>query len=98
MNREFVKKLVKAEMLRYEALKEILPENMKSRLKGIEREAGSLIKDIAFEFMAESLFKQEDQGQEETSRADHKFAAKNTPDKSGGAAEKTVRQVEVDFN
>jgi len=98
MNREFVKKLVKAEMLRYEALKEILPESMKSRLKGIEREAGSLIKDIAFEFMAEGLLRPEDRGQEESSRADRKFAAKDTPDKSGGAAKKTARRVEVDFN
>ncbi len=87
MNREFVKKLVKAEMLRYEALKEILPDNMKDRLKSFEREAGSFIKDIAFDLMAEGLIRPDSKEQEEPSRADSQFAAK-----------KTVRKVQVDFN
>ncbi len=87
MNREFLKKLVKAELLRYEALKEILPENMKNRLESLERDAGCLIKDIAFDLMAEGLIRPGSKEQEEPSRADSQFAEK-----------KTVRKVQVDFS
>lgn len=68
MNREFVKKLVKAELLRYEALKEILPDKMKDRLKSFEKEAGSFIKDIALELMSESIRGTESKEQEEPSK------------------------------
>lgn len=47
MNKEFIKKMIKAETLKYEALKEILPEKVRKRVDDIEKEAFSLIKDIA---------------------------------------------------
>jgi hypothetical protein len=49
MNKEFVKKLVKAEMLRYEAFKEILPGSARKMVDGFEKNAGELIRELAVE-------------------------------------------------
>ncbi|MHC1685180.1 MAG: hypothetical protein AB6733_19965 [Clostridiaceae bacterium] len=53
MKKEFVKKMLKAELLRYEAIKEILPENIKSSISKIEKDAAEVIKDLAIEFLKE---------------------------------------------
>ncbi len=54
MNKEFIKNIIKSEILRYEAFKEILPKDVKSKLEGFEKEAVSLMKDIAIEIVAEN--------------------------------------------
>ena len=46
MNKEFVKKMIMAEQLRYEAIKEILPDNIRKKVDDIEKEAFELIKEI----------------------------------------------------
>lgn len=51
MRKEFIKKMVKAELLRYEAIKEILPENVKNNINKIEKDAVEVIKDLAIEFL-----------------------------------------------
>lgn len=51
MRKEFVKKMLKAELLRYEAIKEILPENIKNNINKIEKDAAEVIKDLAIEFL-----------------------------------------------
>lgn len=51
MRKEFVKKMLKAELLRYEAVKEILPENIKGCINKIEKDAAEIIKDLAIEFL-----------------------------------------------
>ncbi len=64
MNKEFTKNIIKSEILRYEAFKEILPKDVRSRLEGFEKEAVSLMKDIAIEIVAENSKKEEREGKE----------------------------------
>lgn len=86
MNKEFVKKMIKAEILRYQAIKEILPDNVKVRVDSLEKDAGKLLKDIALEFVTENLF-----GQDSSSQS-----SMDTTSKSEG--NKSVKRVQVDFN
>lgn len=51
MNKEFVKKMIMAEALKYEAIKEIIPECMKKNLESFEKEAITTLKDVAFELL-----------------------------------------------
>lgn len=55
MNKEFVKKIIKAERLRYEAVKEILPNKLRERVEIFETDAFMLIKDIAMEMVKEDV-------------------------------------------
>lgn len=59
MNKEFIKKIIKSEILRYEAFKEILPEDVKKKVEGFEKEAVSVMKDIAFEIITDNSNKKE---------------------------------------
>lgn len=86
MNKEFAKKLIKAEILRYQAIKEILPEGMKHGIETLERDAGNLLKDIAMEIISENFSRQEN-----VSRPEQDNTGK-TEDK------KAVKRVDVDFN
>ncbi len=86
MNKEFVKKMIKAEILRYQAIKEILPDNVKVRVDSLEKDAGKLLKDIALELVTENLFRQDNSSQ-------------STMDKTSKPEEnKSVKRVQVDFN
>lgn len=60
MNKEFIKKMIKAETLKYEALKEILPDKVRKRVDDIEKEAFSLIKDIAIYMIQEEKDEKEE--------------------------------------
>lgn len=51
--------MIKSEILRYEGLKEILPENAKKKLEGFEKEVMEMMKDIAFEIVSDSSNKHE---------------------------------------
>jgi len=53
MNKEFLKKIIKAERLKYEAIKEIMPVSMRKKVDDFEKEALNLIKDIAIETIQE---------------------------------------------
>jgi N-glycosylase/DNA lyase len=55
MNKEFVKKMIKAEKLRYEAIKEILPNNLREKIDSLEKDAFNLIKDFALEMIKEDI-------------------------------------------
>jgi DNA-directed RNA polymerase beta' subunit len=60
MNKEFIKKMIKAEALKYEAIKEILPDKVRKRVDDIEKEAFSLIKDIAIYMIQEEKDEKEE--------------------------------------
>ena len=60
MNSEIIKKLIKIEKLKYEIIKDILPEKVLHRLNKFEKEAAMVIKDIALEIMQESSEKAEE--------------------------------------
>ncbi|MBP3888313.1 MAG: hypothetical protein J6F30_11835 [Cellulosilyticum sp.] len=57
MNKSFVKKLVKAKLLEYEAIKEILgdkmPESLKEMAKELEKDVMDIAKEIIWEKMSE---------------------------------------------
>lgn len=53
MNKEFIKKMIKSERLKYEAIKEILPECAKKRVDLFESNAADLIKELAIEIITE---------------------------------------------
>lgn len=53
MNKEFVKKMMKAKMLEYEAIKELIPSNMKDKVESCEKELIGTFKDIALEMIIE---------------------------------------------
>ncbi|MCB2291396.1 hypothetical protein LGK97_16840 [Clostridium sp. CS001] len=54
MNSEIIKKLIKIEKLKYEVIKDILPEKALLKLNNFEKEAMTIIKDIALDFINES--------------------------------------------
>lgn len=86
MKKEFIKKMIKAEILRYQAIKEILPEHVKGRVNSFEKDAEKLLKDIAYELVAENFLGQNSSNQ-------------TTTDTAGiSEAEKSVKRVQVDFN
>lgn len=53
MNKEFIKKIIMAEKLKYEAVKEIMPDNLRQRVERTEKEAFDLLRDVAFEMIKE---------------------------------------------
>ncbi|HEY5586343.1 MAG TPA: hypothetical protein VIK78_17865 [Ruminiclostridium sp.] len=55
MNKEFVKKIIKAEMLKYQAIKEIMPNNLREKVETFEKDAFNLFKDIAIEIIKEDV-------------------------------------------
>lgn len=59
MNKEFVKKIIKAEKYKYEAIKEILPTPLKKRVETFEKEALALFKEVALEIVKEDRKEEE---------------------------------------
>jgi hypothetical protein len=55
MNKEFVRKIIMAEQLKYEAIKEILPDNIRKKVDNVEKEAFELIKEVAFDIIKENM-------------------------------------------
>lgn len=55
MNKEFIKKIIKAEKLKYEAIKEILPDNLRKRMDSFEKDTLDILRDIALEIMEEEM-------------------------------------------
>jgi hypothetical protein len=82
MNKEFVKKMIKAKRLEYEAIKEVMPERLKDRIDTFEKEAFSLIKDLAIEIISEDA---------------HKKSKSNSNDNYNKDS-KNVKKISVDFN
>ena len=53
MNKEFVKKMLQAKKLEYEALEEILPDSIKEKRKKIVSEFKDIIRDVIIEDITE---------------------------------------------
>lgn len=56
MNKEFVKKIIKAKKLECEAIMEIMPEPVKRRVEKFEKEAIDLSKEIILELINDKEF------------------------------------------
>lgn len=74
MNKEFIKKMIKAEMLKYEAIKEVLPENTKKHISTLEREAVDFLKDIAMEMIKDDKECGENETKKETKKVKVDFS------------------------
>lgn len=68
MNKEIIEKLIKIEKLKYEVIKDILPEKALNRLNDFEKEAALVLKDITMDFMRESTEKDEVESKNEIKR------------------------------
>jgi len=55
MNKELVKKIIKAKKYEYEIIKEMLPNNLRSKVEELEKDALNLVKDAVIEVMKEDL-------------------------------------------
>lgn len=55
MNSSFVIKMIKSEMLKYEAMKELLPECLKTRVDCAQEELKDIIMQLAQEVYSENL-------------------------------------------
>lgn len=55
MNKEFAKKIIRAKMLEYEALKEIMPNSIKNKIDDIEKEAINLFKEVAIDLLQDEV-------------------------------------------
>lgn len=55
MNKEFIKKMIKAKKFEYDAIKELMPDFMKRRIKVAETDTINLLKDIALEMINEEI-------------------------------------------
>lgn len=82
MNKEFAKKVIKAKRLEYEAIKEVMPERLKDRIDTFEKEAFSLIKDLAIEIISEDA---------------HEKSKSNSNDNCNKDS-KNVKKISIDFN
>ena len=76
MNKEFAKKMINAKRLEYEAIKEVMPENLRDRIDTFEKEAFSLIKDLAIEILSEGAHEKSQCNSENDSNKDSKNVKK----------------------
>ena len=56
MNKEFVKKIIKAKRLEYEAIMEIMPDTVKKRAEKFQKDAVDLSKEIILDFIKDEEF------------------------------------------
>lgn len=68
MYREFMKKMIKAKKLEYEAIKEILPDSVKGKVEEAEKNAIDLFKDIAVDIMTEEVKNGKQEGEREVKK------------------------------
>ena len=68
MYREFMKKMIKAKKLEYEAIKEILPDSVKGKVAEAEKNAIDLFKDIALDIMTEEVKNGKQEGEREVKK------------------------------
>ena len=74
MNKEFIKKVLKAEKLKYEALKEILPDSLREKVNSLEKDAFSLLKDVALELIKEDVKEQSSTDKKMTKKVNVDFS------------------------
>ena len=82
MNKEFAKKMIKAKKLEYEAIKEVMPEGLRDRIDTFEKEAFSLLKDLAIEILSEDAHEK----------------SKCNSDDNCNKDNKNIKKISVDFN
>lgn len=74
MNKEFLKKIIKAERLKYEAIKEILPEGARKKIDDFERNTMNLLKEVVFELIEEEQGTIEEKNKGKTKKVEVDFS------------------------
>lgn len=74
MNQEFIKKMMMAEKYKYEAIKEILPINLRKKVEAFEKDALNLLKDAALEIINENLQEDSKENKKTTKKVDVDFS------------------------
>lgn len=82
MNKEFVKKIMKAKKLEYEAIMEIMPDKIKKRAEKFEKDARDLSKEIILEFIKDQEFMK---------------SSKSENNKTDEKNKKNIKKVKVEF-
>lgn len=82
MNKEFVKKIIKAKRLEYEAIMEIMPDTVKKRAEKFQKDAVDLSKEIILDFIKDEEF------------MNSKKSEDNEKDKN---FKKNIKKVKVEF-
>lgn len=60
MNKNFIKKIIKAKKLEYEAVQKLMPKSLKSKISNMEKEVLKLLRDLSLELLKdEELEKRE---------------------------------------
>ena len=86
MNKEFVKKMVKTKRLEYEAIKEIMPEDIRNRIDAFQKHAFNFIKEVAIEILKDDM--------NEKSNKENKCDIDNKDNTDS----KGVKKINVNFN
>lgn len=92
MNDAFIKKIIQAKKLEYEAIKEILPEKMKDRIDTFEKETFRLIKDIAIELIKDGI----DERKDTRDQSDPSYKGESICKHK--ATYKRTKKISIDFN
>lgn len=74
MNKQFIKKMIMSERLRYEAIKEILPDGIKKRVDTFEKDATNFLKEIALEIANDDMRTRDDDIRKETKKVKVDFS------------------------
>lgn len=82
MNKEFVKKIIKAKKLECEAIMEIMPDKIKKRAEKFEKDAVDLSKEIILEFIKDQEFMK---------------SSKSENNKTDEKNKKNIKKVKVEF-
>lgn len=72
VNKEFIKKIIKAEKYKYEAIKEVMPNNIRKKVEELEKDTLDLLKDAVIEIMKEDL--EEEKSKKVTKKIDVNFS------------------------
>jgi len=72
VNKEFFKKIIKADKYKYLAIKEVLPNDLRKKVDEFEKDALNLLKDIAFEIMKDDV--EEETGKKVIKKIDVDFS------------------------
>jgi len=73
MNKEIIRKLIKIEKLKYEIIKDILPEKVLHRINNLEKQVATVIKDIVFDLMEEHSKDHEEETKKEVKKVKIEF-------------------------
>jgi hypothetical protein len=69
-----MKKMIKIELMRYEAIKEILPDKVKIHIEAIEKEAIETLKDFALEIIKDNASSTSEGEKKETKKVKVNFS------------------------